>query len=326
MKVIVVGLGSMGKRRIRLLKKISTDIRIVGVDTNSQRTDFAKEEYGIEVFTDLAEALTNSGAECAVISTAPVSHAKIINQCLKAGVHVFTELNLVSDMYDENMQLAEEKGLTLFLSSTFLYRDEIEYIIDSVEKTPSNVNYSYHIGQYLPDWHPWENIKDFFVNDKRTNGCREIFAIEMPWLTKAFGEVTSLRVIKSKNTSLPVDYMDNYLLLLEHKSGHKGMLAVDVMSRKAVRNLEVFGEDIYLSWDGSPTGLYKYDYDSKNNVNVQLYDEVDTIEGYSAFVIENAYQRELEAFLAIVKGEGSARYSFSEDKDILQLIDHIEEP
>lgn len=325
MKVLVVGLGSMGKRRIRLLKKISADIQIVGVDTNSQRTEFAREEYGIEVYNDLTEALTDSGVECAVISTAPISHAKIINQCLKADVHVFTELNLVSDMYDENMQLADEKGLTLFLSSTFLYRDEIEYIIDCVKKTPSNVNYSYHVGQYLPDWHPWENIKDFFVNDNRTNGCRELFAIELPWLVKTFGKITNLHVIKSKNTALPVDYMDNYLLLLEHKNGHKGMLAVDVMSRKAVRNLEVFGEDIYLSWDGSPTGLCKYDYDKKLNVNVQLYKEVDKIEGYSAFIIENAYQRELETFLTTVKGEGSARYSFAYDKDILKLIDRIEE-
>ena len=117
------------------------------------------------------------------------------------------------------------------------------------------LNYTYHIGQYLPDWHPWENYKDFFVVDKRTNGCREIFAIELPWLTEVFGNVKDIIVRKSKISSLNIDYDDNYMVILEHESGHKGMLAVDIVSRKAVRNLEVFGESLYLSWDGSAEGL-----------------------------------------------------------------------
>ena len=45
MKVIVIGLGSMGKRRIRLLKKISADIEIIGVDSNMERVEFVKKEY-----------------------------------------------------------------------------------------------------------------------------------------------------------------------------------------------------------------------------------------------------------------------------------------
>ena len=35
------------------------------------------------------------------------------------------------------------------------------------------------LGQYLPDWHPWESYKSFFVSNKKTNGCRELFAIEL---------------------------------------------------------------------------------------------------------------------------------------------------
>jgi hypothetical protein len=41
-----------------------------------------------------------------VISTSPLSHAAIINKALKASCHVFTELNLVDDMYEENIRLA----------------------------------------------------------------------------------------------------------------------------------------------------------------------------------------------------------------------------
>lgn len=325
MRVIVVGLGSMGKRRIRLLKKINESIQIMGVDTNFERAQAVSIEYAIDVCDNLDLVLKDYGADCAVISTAPISHANIINQCLKAGLHVFTEINLVANLYEENMRIAEEKGKVLFLSSTFLYRDEINFIMNRIEKSNTKLNYSYHIGQYLPDWHPWESINNFFVGDKRTNGCREIFAIELPWISKAFGKIVSYKVISGRNTFLSIDYKDNYMILLEHESGHKGMLAVDVMSRKAVRNLEIFGEDLYLSWDGSPYGLKEYDLEAKEDREVKIYEDVDMLKGYSSFIIENAYQKELESFFAVVEGLQSPKHTFKEDMEIIRLIDAIED-
>ena len=55
-------------------------------------------------------------------------------------------------------------------------------LIHILQEFSRPVNYIYHIGQYLPDWHPWENYKNFFVGDKRTGGVREIFGIDLPWL------------------------------------------------------------------------------------------------------------------------------------------------
>lgn len=325
MKILVVGLGSMGRRRIRLLKKIKPDYMIIGVDSNEERTEAVKKECGIEICTDLEKALDNYRPDYAVISTSPLSHAAIIHKCLAANVHVFTEINLVDDQYTENMQLAERQGKVLFLSSTFLYRDDIQYVIKKVHDNEGNLNYSYHVGQYLPDWHPWENFKNFFVGQKETNGCREIFAIDLPWIIEAFGEIKDIYVLSGKNTELNLDYHDNYLLLVQHKSGHKGMIAVDIMSRKAVRKLEVFGEQLYLTWDGTPKGLVEYDWMEKEDVSIDLYGEVDTIEGYSSFVIENAYESELRAFFEETEKGQAPRYSFQKDLATLEWIDKIEE-
>lgn len=324
MKILVIGLGSMGKRRIRLLKKIRSDLTIIGVDSNSDRTENVKKEYGIEVCTNLEDALERYDAAYAVISTSPTSHAAIIRKCLESGMHVFTELNLINDGYIENIKLAEERKKILFLSSTFLYRDEVQYIMGKMNNYSGKVNYSYHIGQYLPDWHPWENFKDFFVGKKETNGCREIFAIELPWLIKTFGEIESINVLAGNNTDLNIDYQDNYLLLIRHKTGHKGMMAVDIMSRKAVRNFELFGEQIYITWDGSPTGLKEYNWEKREDKAVALYNSVDTIEGYSSFVIENAYENELRNFFEVINGERQPQYSFAEDIATLEWIDRVE--
>lgn len=324
MKILIIGLGSMGRRRIRLLLKINPELKMIGVDNNKERCIRANTEFGIQTCSDLDSLLSTQAADAAVIATSPLSHGRLIQQCLKSNLHVFTELNLVPDYYSENMELAEKSGRVLFLSSTFLYRDEIKYIRNRVCRQKGKVNYVYHIGQYLPDWHPWENYKDFFVGDKRTNGCREIFAIELPWLRKTFGEIVSFYAVKDKNTLLDIDYPDSYHLILSHSSGITGSVAVDVMSRKAVRNIEIYGEDIFLSWDGSPAGLKEYDLSEKCDKTITLYHDIDKLQGYGSFIVENAYKNELMCFLDVIEGKAVPEYTFHDDMITLKLIDEIE--
>lgn len=324
MKILVVGLGSMGRRRIRLLKRISDSLEIVGVDSQESRCRQSEEEFDIQTMNDLDEALDVLKPQCVVISTSPLSHAGIIKKCLGKNCNVFTELNLVADGYDENIQLAHDNEKVLFLSSTFLYREEVQYIQKEVKGCEGLLNYNYHVGQYLPDWHPWESINSYFVGDKRTNGCRELFAIEFPWLIKTFGPIQNVQVISRKSTNLPIQYKDNYLLLIEHENGNAGTLSVDVMSRKAVRRLEVFGENLYLTWDGTPTTLKQYNITKKQEDAVELYSNVNRQEGYAAFVIENAYENELRAFLDEVDGKKAAKYTFQEDYATIEIINMIE--
>lgn len=323
MKFVVVGCGSMGRRRIRLLKKISSAFQIVAVDCNKERQGEVRSEFSIEIFDSLDAVFDCFTPDCAVISTSPLSHASLIESCLKHNCHVFSELNLVPDNYKNNMALAEKKNRVLFLSSTFLYRDEICYIQNRIQDNSNPVNYTYHVGQYLPDWHPWENYQDFFVGNKRTNGCREILAIEIPWLVKTFGTIESFNVMHSKMSSLQIDYDDNYLLMVTHKNGNKGIIACDVISRKPARNLEIFGENIYLKWDGSPDGLYSYDFLNKKDCKITLYDKVDRKDNYASFVVENAYQSELEYFIAECNGSKKAKYTFEDDLKTLSIIDRI---
>lgn len=324
MKFVVVGLGSMGRRRIRLLKGISSDYNIFGVDGREDRRRQAEEELTIDAYEDLEALLKQERPECAVVSTSPLSHADVIETCLKYDCHVFSELNLVDKKYESNIKLAQDKEKILFLSSTFLYREEINCIRKKIVNNYGALNYSYHVGQYLPDWHPWESIQDYFVGDQRTNGCRELFAIELPWIIKIFGDIESYEVMSSKNTELPIKYKDNYLLLIKHKNGNKGVLGVDVVSRKAVRNLEIYGENLYITWDGTPTGLNEYDCENKTEKNISLYETVDKQDGYASFIIENAYQNELKTFINLISGNGSPEYTFEEDFKVLAMIDEIE--
>lgn len=324
MKLLIVGLGSMGKRRARLARGMDASIQISGVDTTESRRTEA-EGLGITAYASIGEAVTADKFDAALVCTAPITHAGIISELLDAGLPVFTELNLVSDGYEENMKKAREKGLPLFLSSTMLYRGETQYIKRQVEAFDKPVNYIYHIGQYLPDWHPWENYKNFFVGDKRTGGVREIFGIDLPWLLDTFGPVKSLHVEKDKISQLEVDYPDSYFVTLRHENGVKGMLAVDVVSPKAVRNFECFGEGLHLFWEGNPRSLYTFDHDKGEKLPVNTYESFEHDSRYSDNIVENAYVDELANFFAVLKGAEQPRYSFEKDLETIRLIEAIEE-
>ena len=324
MKLLIVGLGSMGKRRARLAKGMDASIQIYGVDTTESRRAEA-EQLGIGAYESIAKALQAQSFDAALVCTAPITHAAIIGELLDAGLPVFTELNLVDDGYDENMQKAKQKGVPLFLSSTMLYRGETQYIKQQVQQFAKPVTYIYHIGQYLPDWHPWENYKNFFVGDKRTGGVREIFGIDLPWLLDTFGPVVSVQVQKDKISELEIDYPDSYFVTLRHANGTKGFLAADVVSPKAVRNFECFGEGLHLFWEGNPKSLYQFDAQSGEKRPVNTYGQVEHDARYSDNIVENAYVDELANFFAVLAGKEQPRYSFEKDKETIRLIETIEQ-
>lgn len=331
MNILVIGLGSMGKRRIRLLKQyIANEVinadswKIMGVDSNEGRCMESKELYGIETYLSLKEALNVESIDCAVIATSPHTHAGIIKECLKNKLHVFTEINLLSDGYEENIALSKDAEKVLFLSSTFMYRREMEYIKKAVKEESFTGMYRYHIGQYLPEWHPWESYKNFFVGRKDTNGCREIFAIELPWIVDTFGDIKAIHSVHRKVSELEIDYDDSYQVLIEHASGVMGNLSVDIVTPKAGRDLEIWSEGFHIVWKGTPDTLTRFCNDTKETEKVSLYEQVEHKDGYNQFVVENAYYDELVNFIHSVEQKEQPRYSFEKDGKILAWIDEIE--
>lgn len=324
MNLLIVGLGSMGKRRARLIQGLGQGHTLCGVDTSPERCSQA-EEMGVTAYASIPGALEKEQVDAAFVCTAPLTHAIIIDELLEAGLAVFTELNLVADGYEELMEKAQQKGLTLFLSNTMLYRGETQYIARQVREFAKPVNYIYHIGQYLPDWHPWENYKNFFVGEARTGGVREILGIDLPWLVRAFGPVVSAHVERDKISELEVPYADSWFITLRHQNGTKGFLAADVVSPKAVRNFEVFGEGLHLFWEGNPKALYRYDVEEKKMMQVQVYtEEVQHQAGYSDNIVENAYVDEIANFFAVLRGEEKPLWSFEEDLNVIRLMEAME--
>ncbi|MDR2457587.1 MAG: Gfo/Idh/MocA family oxidoreductase [Clostridiales Family XIII bacterium] len=293
--IFVIGLGSMGKRRLRHLQAIDSSFCIIGIDNRADRRKEAESLFGIKTldYTSFKNEVSDKKSQAvAFISTSPLTHNQIINDCLKIDLHIFTELNLVSDGYKENISLANEKGLTLFLSSTLLYRKEIEKT-KSIVNNKDGLAYQYHSGQYLASWHPHESINDFFVSDKRTNGIREIMAIDFPFLQEIFSEIKEVQVLTAKNSFLELNFPDTISLNVKHKNGILGSIMLGSITKGGVRDLSIFGKDL----------LYKLKWEED---------------------MELAYKREILNFFECIKGKAKPKWNFEKDLKLIALMDKIE--
>ena len=324
MKFIVIGLGSMGQRRIRCLKQLGY-LEIVGYDLNAVRRKEICGRYSIMECHNLADYLENSNITALIVSTSPLQHGEYILAGIQHQIPVFSELDLVSDYYEPILSAEKTGKIRLFLSSTFLYRAETQYIIERLkeEVLGKRVFYTYHVGQYLPDWHKWESYKDFFVAKRRTNALRELLVIEFPWLVRAFGEVVSFTAKYNKVTELELAYPDTLHLILEHQSGATGQLTIDLVSRISERNMSIYGEKGVIGWRGKPESLFfstpdtEEDYPLRNCRGANF-------QGYADHITEEPYVEEVREFISGITEGKPYRYSFAENYRLLQLIEKIE--
>ncbi len=322
MKALIVGYGSMGRRRIRLLKRLIDNIEIICVDNKPERLNQIK-DADLKAYDDLNAAIDEK-PDIAFVCTSPGHHAEMILTLIDAEINVFTELNLVDTYYDKIIETAKAKNVSVFMSSTMLYNKQIAQIDKFVKRTNKPVTYICHIGQYLPDWHPWESYKDFFIGKKETNGVREILAVQLPWIINTFGKITSVKVTAQKCTDLNIDFNDSLLINFMHENGNIGVFAADTVSRKAVTYLEIIGEDIHLFWHGHNDDLMVYDFKTKKMESVCAYENVEHTDGYADNIIENQYLDEIANFLNTVYKGTIPKYSIEKDKYTLSVIDAIE--
>ena len=87
MKFLIVGLGSMGKRRIRNLQHLEAG-EIVGYDLRSDRCEEAEARYGVRTFTDFEGAMALD-PDVLVISTPPDLHMQYARVAVINNKHFY---------------------------------------------------------------------------------------------------------------------------------------------------------------------------------------------------------------------------------------------
>jgi predicted dehydrogenase len=225
---------------------------------------------------------------------------------------------------DELIAVCKNKKIVAAPSCTMRFQPSIKKMKELVDgKVIGNILlFTHHSGQYLPDWHPWEDYRKFYVAKKATGAAREIVPFELVWLEWVFGEIDTVSCFKGKLSNLEIDIDDVYQALLRFKNKVVGNMLVDVVSRIAERTCEIYGEKGNIRWEwGSGVKVYTVDDKKWKEYAEQAGTKV---AGYDEKIAEEPYIEEIGTFVKAVKGEVRYPYTLEEDKRILDVLKDLE--
>ena len=323
MAYYVIGLGSMGKRRVRCLMALGVKPEeIWGTDSRADRLEEAKEKYGINVVSNESEVDFDK-IDAIIVSLPPDKHKIGVDVAVKYNKPVFVEASV---LLEETKEIREaSKNIFVAPSCTFVFHPmikEIKKIINS-NKLGKVCNFSYHSGQYLPDWHPWEDVNDFYVSNPSTGGAREIVPYELTWITELFGFPEEIKGYYRKTGEVGCEIDDSYTSCLDYKD-MIGTLLVDVISRYPARNLIINCQNgqIQWKWDNNRIEIYNAK-DGKTSYVDQA--EQSHEAGYSSMIGEEMYIEEIDKFLKGTKDPACYPNTLDKDVKVLELLYAIEE-
>jgi predicted dehydrogenase len=328
MRILIIGLGSMGKRRVGNLQKLDRVSEVRGWDPREDRRKEAEEKRGIKTFADIGDAYAWQ-PDGIVISTPPNYHTKYCLEVADLKIPFFVEASVIDDGLDrviEKLNANKSRGVP---SCTMRFHDQvgqIKKLLDggALGDIQNRIGFTYHMGQYLPDWHPHEDYRKFYVGQRETSASREMVCFETVWLSWLVGLPNAVAAQRTKLTALDADIDDIYQLLLKYESGTYGMMMIDVIARFPFRHLRLISEDGIIEWSAIDRSLKLFD--GKKGAWQILSDA--NAAGYQGgnFTGEEMYVREMDNFLNVVEGDSAAfPYSFEEDRRVLKTLAAAEE-
>ena len=320
MKFLVVGLGSMGKRRVRNLLRLGHS-EIAGVDPRPDRREEAVGKYGIATFATFKDGMS-WGPDALIISTPPNMHMSFANTAVASGKHFFCEASTSTAGMLEVLRLARQNSVVAAPSCTMRYHPSVQKLKQLVTsgEIGAVLSYTHHAGQWLPDWHPAEDYRKFYVCQRETGACREIVPFELTWLNwvidSAINRVTAM---KSKLSNLECDIDDVYHLVMQHESGAIGHLQIDVLARFPVRHCRILGTDGVLEWSITERAVRHYRADTRAWTSFN--ESVPRVEqGYSEMSNEVMYEAEIGAYIDAICGRSAWSNPLEDDIATLEIL------
>jgi predicted dehydrogenase len=253
MKILIVGVGSIGKRHLGILMDMGMK-DIVVCDNQKTRLEEVQNVYPeLRGSEDYAETI-KEGFNVVFICTPPHLHTDIMAKAVDKGCHVFCEKPLAMELkgFDEIERKAGEKDLVIMVGYVYRFCKPIQKIKEILDSKILGKIYSARtiISLYLPDWHPWEDYRDFFLSHKDLGGgalLEESHATDyIKWM---MGDVKSVFCINKKLSDLEMDAEDMTIINLEfeNESIGAGLVRLFAAARGEWEEFELsFTPDAYI--------------------------------------------------------------------------------
>jgi len=257
-KALFVGLGSIGQRHLRNIRQIVGDeLEVIAYRAQSTspllsadgKVDAGKsvdDEYGVEVFSSLENAL-GAGPDVAIICNPTRLHIETAIKCAEAGCHLLIEkpLSDQTDGIDQLKSAIEKSGVVATVAYQMRFHPGILALDELIHSGSlgSVVSSSLTIGEYLPNWHPWEDYRGSYAAiEALGGGAIATQSHEFDYASMLFGPPKSVFAVGGQLSDLDVDVEDVALLLADHGSESRRLpvqFNLDYVRRSPVRNCEI---------------------------------------------------------------------------------------
>ncbi len=307
----MVGAGSIGRRHLGNLRKLGFS-RVAACDPDPARLEYVASEFQAQCFPSFEQGLEAFRPEIVFVCTPPVLHVPQALLALRSGAHVFIEKPL-SDRVDGIADLEEESSrreTIVQVGYNLRFNPGIQTLKRMLEEgIPGRILWARaEVGQYLPDWRPWQDYRQSYTARRELGGGIILDAShEIDYMLWLLGTPRELVCMAGKVGELDVNVEDCATILMRFDSGAQADIHMDFVQRSASRSCVLAGECATLEW-----------YYARNEVSIIRPGRETEILKYD-FEANQMYVAELHDFLSCIHERRNSSRSLSDSKLVLQV-------
>lgn len=316
MKYAVIGNGSMGKRRIGHLLTLKAN-SVFGYDIRLDRRKEVEEKFKIKTVKSVKELVENK-PDTIFICTPPANHIFYLKLAAKEKWNFMCEnpvwhrpkgLEEIAQQVRKNKKIAN-------ISCNMRFQESIKRLKKIVrEKVIGNVLTGIiDIGEWLPDWHPWEPYTDYYPSHKSQGGGLDMIC-DLDWLIDFFGKVEKSVCIADKKSNLRIDTYDITSMSFKFLKGPIIHFHADMIQRSYSHDVKLVGDKGTAIWRCADRAVYLYTAVSKK---WKIFKEIDRRLGKTW--VEKMYLDDTKHFLKCIKGKTKPLNSVENNAYCLKIV------
>lgn len=269
MRVAVVGAGSIGKRHIgNLLSRGVAPGEVTVVDPRADRRSESEARFpGVVTAADIS-AMGDAAFDIALITSPTSMHVAQARAFAERGTTVLIEKPLDAGLEgaDALAALVDKTGAKVLVAYPFRFSAPAQKLKALVNEgaigRPLYVRGEF--SEYLPDWHPWEDYRSFYMAKVSQGGgslLDQSHVMDLAhWL---FGDVKSVFAFSGRVSDLEVETDDLAELQVRFKSGLVGTIHQDMFGRQHRKEIDIKGTEGNLQWNAYDFSVTHYDRASR---------------------------------------------------------------
>jgi len=261
MKVLVIGLGGIGQRHTRNLRallgntveiiayRVRRQTHVVTPAMGADASRNVEDEYSIRVFSNLDDALAQT-PDLAFVCNPSSLHVPVTLACLRAGCDVFVEKPLADSIggTDELVREAADHNRIGMVGYQLRFHPCLRKLAEILHSGVLGEILAVRatIGEYLPNWHPYEDYRQMYASRADLGGGVVLSQIhEFDYLYSLFGLPKRIYAIGGHWSNLEIDVEDTASILMECALNGRPLpvqLHQDFLQSPPSRQCEVIGD------------------------------------------------------------------------------------